>query len=334
MTFIFKPAAREGVGLFIGVAGPSGSGKTFSALRLAKGIAGATGRIAAIDTEARRMSHYDKQFKFDVADMAPPFRPERFADAAKDAEKAGYSVLVIDSFSLEWAGEGGVLDWHDEIKGNDEKKNMSAWIKPKMAHKAMIASFMQRRIPIVFCMRAEDKVGVGAGGKPVSLGWTPIGDPRFMYELTAFLTLSNETPGLVSYKLPHKVQEQHRHLFPEMQQITETAGEQLRAWAAGADLLDGSRGGGASGGWPSFANLREFATWSAETFLPTATPDTARAWEAQFRSYLGKLINGAPQAQKTGADLMATYAQIIAPPEIDDGFGGAPADQPPAQAAA
>lgn len=234
--FTFAPAKREGVGLFVGVAGGTGSGKTFSALRIAKGIAGPKGRIAAIDTEARRMSHYADHFQFDVSDMAPPFRPERFAQAAEDAERAGYSVLVIDSFSLEWVGEGGVLEWHDQIAGDDPKKNMQAWIKPKTAHKAMIQSFLQRRIPLVLCFRAEEKVKVGPGGRPEPQGWMPIGDPRFMFELTTMLTLSNEAPGRVSYKLPRKIQEQHLAIFPDGEFITERAGELLGAWARGDDI--------------------------------------------------------------------------------------------------
>lgn len=237
-AFTFAPAKRAGVGLFVGVAGGTGSGKTFSALRIARGIAGPSGKIAAIDTEAKRMSHYAGRFAFDTTDMAPPFRPERFAQAAADAEKAGYAVLVIDSMTHEWAGEGGVLDWHDELKGDDERQNMRAWIKPKTAHKAMIGSLLQRRIPIVLCFRAEEKIKVGPGGKPEPQGWTPIGDSRFMFELTTMLTLSNEAPGIVSYKLPRKIQEQHLPFFPDGQPITERAGEQLAAWARGDDPVD------------------------------------------------------------------------------------------------
>ncbi len=234
-VFKFSPAKREGVGLFVGIAGGTGSGKTYSALRLAKGIANGK-PIAAIDTEGRRMSHYASEFKFDVSDMLPQFRPERFAQAAKDAEAAGYGVLLIDSFSHEWAGEGGVLEWHDEIMGDDPKKNMSSWIKPKMGHKAMISSFLQRRIPVIFCMRAEEKTGVGPGGKPIALGWTPIGDPRFMFELTTMITLANDRPGRVNYELPRKIQRQHLHLFPDGELIGEEAGQQLAAWARGEDI--------------------------------------------------------------------------------------------------
>jgi hypothetical protein len=74
MTFQFAPAVREQVSLLIALAGAVGSGKTFSALRLAKGMA-PSGKIAFIDTEARRGLHYAEQFKFMHADMRPPFRP-------------------------------------------------------------------------------------------------------------------------------------------------------------------------------------------------------------------------------------------------------------------
>ena len=132
MPVVFRPAACEGFGLFIALAGSSRSGKTYTALRIATGIvraaAGENGRIAAIDTENKRMSHYSKTFRFDVWNMGPPFRPGHFAEAAQRAEEGGYHCLVIDSFSLEWMGEGGVLDMHEAYLkrkyGDDEAKRL------------------------------------------------------------------------------------------------------------------------------------------------------------------------------------------------------------------
>src|SRR5258708_39540958 len=69
---------------------------------------------AAIDTEERRALHYAGQFKFDHADLRPPFRPESYADAVVAADAAGFPVIVVDSGSHVWAGDGGVLDWQDE----------------------------------------------------------------------------------------------------------------------------------------------------------------------------------------------------------------------------
>ena len=146
MTITFRRAVRENVGLVIGIAGPSGSGKTYSAMRLAAGIAGGKS-FAVIDTEAGRAKHYAGEFVFDHADLHPPFRPAAYAEAIKAADGAGYPVIVVDSCSHEHAGEGGLLDWHEEeldrMAKDDWKKResckMTAWIKPKMSHKQMVS---------------------------------------------------------------------------------------------------------------------------------------------------------------------------------------------------
>lgn len=254
----FSPAKREGVGLFIGLAGGTGSGKTFSALRLARGIVGPDGKIAAADSEGRRMSHYAGMMGgFDVTDLEPPFRPDKYEQVAKDAEAAGYKVLIVDSMSHEWSGDGGVVEWHDEEldrayakavqnarEGDtvDEERvrnanNMRAWIRPKTAHKQMVQSFLQRRIPVIFCFRAEEKIKVLPNGRIEAMGWTPIGDQRFMFELTVMITLANDRPGCVNYDLPRKIQEQHMLLFPDKKPITEDAGAKLAAWARGEDIV-------------------------------------------------------------------------------------------------
>ena len=141
MAFTFRPAVREDVSLLIGLSGGTGSGKTRSAFRLATGIAG--GRpFAVIDTEAGRAKHYADAFRFDHGDLKPPFRPSAYEDAIKAADDAKYPVIVVDSMSHEWAGEGGILDWQEDelqrMAGDDWKKReackMAAWIKPKMAH--------------------------------------------------------------------------------------------------------------------------------------------------------------------------------------------------------
>lgn len=127
MTFTFRPAKREQIPLLIGLAGGTGSGKTYSAMQLARGLA-KDARFAVIDTENGRAKHYADRFQFDHAEIGAPFRPEKYADAIRAADEAGYPVVVVDSASHEWYGDGGCLDWHDDLMGGDQKKNLSAWI--------------------------------------------------------------------------------------------------------------------------------------------------------------------------------------------------------------
>jgi hypothetical protein len=241
-VFEFKKAVRTGIPLFIGLAGGTGSGKTFSALTLARGIVGPKGRIGAGDTEGKRMSHYSETFDFDAVDLLPPFRPRKFEDLAEMAEQKSYDCLVIDSMSHEWNGDGGVLEWHDEeldrFAGDDDdkrgKNNIRAWIAPKTAHKRMVHSFLQRRLPIIFCFRAEEKLKIIRDGRPQPAGWIPIADQRLLFELTVLLTLTNDAPGVIQHNLPCKIIEPHRGYLLDRALIVEKMGQQLVAWAKGA----------------------------------------------------------------------------------------------------
>lgn len=238
MSFEFRPARLEGVGLFIAIAGSSQTGKTYTALRLARGIAGKEGKIAAIDTEGKRMSHYSQDFAFDVFNMRSPFSPFRFSEAAKGAEDNGYSVLVIDSFSLEWSGLGGVLalfEEHHAKTGNNEKMKDICWSRAKAPHKFMINDLIQCTMPIIFCLRANEVPKHLAGG--VDGRWKVEQDKRFLYEWTISLTLHPDTPGMPRYDMQDakgkplwKVQDQHRHLFPEGKLIGEDVGAALQSW--------------------------------------------------------------------------------------------------------
>jgi hypothetical protein len=240
--FIFRPAIRSQVSLIIGLIAPSGAGKTFSAMRMASGIVGPGKRFAVIDTEAGRASHYADRFEFDVLELKPPFRPETYADAIRAADAAGYDAIVVDSMSHEWAGEGGVTDWHEEeldrMAGDDWRKResckMAAWIKPKMAHKQMLQRILQIRASLILCFRAEEKVKPmkNAQGKTelVDLGFQPICSKEMPYELTASFLLTPDRPGIPQ---PIKLQEQHKSIFPLDQPINEASGRAISAWAKG-----------------------------------------------------------------------------------------------------
>ena len=248
MTFSFRPAVRENVGLIIGLAGGTGSGKTFTAMRLASGIAGDK-PFAVIDTEAGRAKHYADQFRFDHGDLKPPFRPETYAQAIAAADAAGYPVIVVDSVSHVWAGDGGVLDWQEEeltrMAGDDWKKReackMAAWIKPKMAHRKFVTRLLQVPAHVIVCFRAAEKVDMVRDEKGkmqvvpkrslVGLdGWVPIAEKSLPFELTLSALLTPDAPGVPK---PIKLQDQHRPFLPLDRPITEQTGVDLGRWAAG-----------------------------------------------------------------------------------------------------
>ena len=240
MTVTFRPAVREQVPLLLGLAGGTGSGKTYSALELAKGLANEQ-RFALIDTENGRAQHYADQFEFDHADIRAPFRPQAYADAIEAADAAGYPVVVVDSASHEWYGDGGCLDWHDELMGGQQSKNLTAWIEPKREHKRMVTRLLQVRAHVILCFRAEPKVEAvrDASGNlkiepKASLtgldGWIPIAEKNLPYELTASFLLMADRPGVPKpIKLPAALQP----LMPLDKPVDAAVGLALAEWATG-----------------------------------------------------------------------------------------------------
>jgi hypothetical protein len=245
MTYSFRPAASftERHGLFVALVGSTNSGKTFSALRLGRGIAGPKGKLAVIDTEGGRTLHLKEAFAFDVMMLDPPHRPNRYADAAKAAEEAGYDALVIDSFTMEWAGLGGVLDWQaaelDRMAGTDfakrERVKMASWIAPKVAHKSMVFSLLQRRIPIIFSIRGEETVKPGEGGGKPTTTFKMIQNQAFPFEVTVSFRLRSEAQGIIDLSDPKawKMEGAHRSIFRDGDQLSEDHGAALAAWARG-----------------------------------------------------------------------------------------------------
>ncbi len=256
-SFTFRPAKRENVSLLIGLAGGTGSGKTYSAMRLATGLAGGK-PFAVIDTEARRALHYADQFNFDHGELHAPFRPAAYADAIEAAAAAGYKVILVDSFSHEHAGDGGLLDWHEEefarLGGRDAVK-MTAWIKPKMAHKAMVSRLLQVDAHLIFCFRAEEKLDIVKNpqtGKTEIVpkksltgldGWVPIAEKTLPYELTLSFLLTAAQPGIPN---PIKLQEQHRPFFALDNPVSEETGVRLAEWAAGGTSSAGEPAAGSA----------------------------------------------------------------------------------------
>ncbi|MBY0324123.1 MAG: ATP-binding protein [Reyranella sp.] len=280
MTYSFAPAVRDRVGLLIGLAGSTGSGKTLSALKIARGLAGGDdAKVAFIDTEGGRGKHYapapgekpsETVFGFQHCDLRPPFTPETYREAIEAADTAGFEVIVIDSFSHVWDGDGGLQDMHDRLvdeavekaraaaqeKGwrfdegtSRDKASIGAWKDPKTRHKRLVSRLLQCRAHLVICMRADEKMRMetveeeGRNGKtfkktiivqpkdmPLAERWVPIVEKRFPYELTTSLLLTPTNPGV---PVPIKLQEQHRAAVPLERWIDEGVGRALATWAKG-----------------------------------------------------------------------------------------------------
>ena len=133
MGFSFSKAKREKSKPRICLTGASGGGKTLSALYLAYGMAGDWGKIAVIDSERGRALMYANRSdlgtgEFLHCDLEPPYTVDRYVEAMREAEKivGEDGIVIIDSGSHCWKGEGGVLDYKEQVSSQRGKTDFSA----------------------------------------------------------------------------------------------------------------------------------------------------------------------------------------------------------------
>jgi hypothetical protein len=189
MTFV--KAERRKTKLRLCLMGISGSGKTKSSLKLAEGIGG---KIALIDTERGSSALYSDEFNFDICKIESPFTPQKYIQAVKAAEKDGYDVLIIDSLSHAWAGEGGVLDMHTAKTNSSRSQNSYvAWKDITPLQNQLVETILQSRMHVIVTMRCKthyDLVDEGGRKKPIKVGLSPVQRADMEYEFDCVFDLS------------------------------------------------------------------------------------------------------------------------------------------------
>lgn len=184
----FHKAERKKGKLRLGLAGPAGAGKTYSALLLAFGMGG---RIAMIDTERGSGELYSHLGDYDCCTITPPFEPKKYVEAIRDAEKMGYEIVIIDSLTHAWAGQGGLLDLHGHI--SDKGGNTwAAWRRVTPQHNELVDALLQSSCHIIATMRSKMEYAQSEeGGKKTvkKLGMSPIQRDGMEYEFTVFMDI-------------------------------------------------------------------------------------------------------------------------------------------------
>jgi len=139
----FRQAERKQAKLRLALCGPSGSGKTYSGLLIGSGLA-PDGRIALIDTERGSGELYADLAAYDVAPLEPPFTPQRYIALIREAEQAGYDVLILDSLSHAWSGDlWGSYSW---IDGHIDEGDGVEWdLSHVSTHKVKLGTTLRYR---------------------------------------------------------------------------------------------------------------------------------------------------------------------------------------------
>lgn len=185
----------------IALAGPAGAGKTWTALTVATTLA-AGAPIVVIDTERESAELYADHFRFRSLAWDPPYDPRELAETIKDLGK-DYGVIVVDSGSHFWSGEGGTLDIVDAAGQRSQGNRFAGWKVGTPAQEDLVEAMLKSPAHVIFCMRSkmeyvqekDEKTGRTVVRK---IGMAPVQRDQIEFEFTVTADLDMEHRLLIS----------------------------------------------------------------------------------------------------------------------------------------
>lgn len=218
-----RKASRSHTKIKCALQGPSGSGKTYSALLMARGLCDHWNEIVVIDTENSSADLYSHLGEYNVYDLKAPYTPEAYINALQECQQANMKVIIIDSLSHEWEGDGGILATHSAMAGN----SFTNWSKLTPRHNALIQQILQSNAHIIATLRTkQDYVLTEKNGKqvPEKVGLKSITRDGVDYEFTLVFDIDIKHQAVAS--------KDRTGLFAKAPQfqISENTGERILKW--------------------------------------------------------------------------------------------------------
>lgn len=201
----FVKAKREKAKARISLFGASGSGKTLGALYLAYGLTNDWSKIAVLDTEQGRALLYANRSDLGTGEflhdtLEPPFTVERYIEKMRDAEQivGEDGVLIIDSGSHAWKGEGGILDYKEQVSTQRGKTDFSAWNDAGRVQNRFIDTIMSLNCHVIVTLRSkteyvQEKDAETGKTTVKKLGLAPVQRDDFEYEFMLVLDCDKTT---------------------------------------------------------------------------------------------------------------------------------------------
>ena len=228
----FRKAERRKAKLRLGITGAAGSGKTYGALLVAKGLGGKT---VLLDTENGSGDLYASEFDYDVGAITAPYTINKYIEGIKQAENLGYDIIIIDSLSHAWAGEGGLLEQVDNIAAASRSGNSyTAWRQVTPQHNKLIEIMLNSSCHIIATMRSKTEYVIVENDKgrkePRKVGLAPVQREGMDYEFGIVFDLGQNHMASVS--------KDRTSLFDgQVFTLSQQVGETLRKWLeTGVDL--------------------------------------------------------------------------------------------------
>ena len=220
-------AERKNTKLRLALTGLSGSGKTYSALLIAYGLISDWSKIIVIDSENNSSELYADLGNYSVLPLSAPYTPDKYIQAIETAERNGFEVIILDSLSHAWAGEGGILDQQGKATDNKYKGNSwSAWREFTPKHNSLIEAILKSSSHVISTLRTKTEyVPVEENGKKQikKMGTTPVQRDGIEYEFAVVFDLSSDHTAASS--------KDRTSLFDgQYFRITADTGRMLRQW--------------------------------------------------------------------------------------------------------
>lgn len=229
----FKKATKFESKARIAISGPSGSGKTYTSLILAHALA-EHGKVAVIDTERGSASKYADSFpEFDVMEL-DSFHPNEYIKGIREAEQGGYDVLVIDSLSHAWNGQGGVLEIVEATAKRSQSKNtFNAWSEGTKVQNALIDAIVRSKLHIIVTMRSKTEYvieQINGKNTPRKIGMAPVQRADLEYEFDCFFEMDYSNTLIVQKSRCSALANQ------VIEKPDASVAEILKAWLQGAPM--------------------------------------------------------------------------------------------------
>jgi hypothetical protein len=210
MALQIRRAEKRQLRARIAIDGPTGAGKTYTALVAATVLAGG-GRIIVIDSENRRAERYADLFQFDTIQLDGPFTPELYMEAIHLAEREGAAVVVIDSLTHAWQGEGGILEMVDKAAARSRSGNsFGAWKDVTPVHRRLIETIIRSPIHVIATMRSKmeyvQQKDPNGNTRIEKVGMAPIQRDDLPYEFDMVLDMDIKHTMVVT-KSPYPAQQ-------------------------------------------------------------------------------------------------------------------------------
>lgn len=292
--------------------GPAGSGKTKSSILLAMGLGD---KIGFIDTENGSGELYSDICDYDIIGLEAPYTVAKYREAIGAFEQAGYDVIIIDSLTHAWAGDGGLLDKQGGLVSSGKyKSGFDAWREVTPDYNKLVEELLNSPAHIIGTMRSKVEwvVEENDRGKkvPRKIGLAPIQREGLEYEFTVCFEISADN----HYARATKDRTSMFDGWADL--ISAETGRKLRDWLeSGAEPPPPPPPGSITAPPPDKATAVALDLYEAFTHIASIEEYNAlvlnektiaqRAWLGERRPELSKQVENAAKAALTRVDPQA-----------------------------